>query len=342
MDEELDILGGRSPADLGIEVPPEAPADPVPEMGETSALDIYGSQSTLEPAGLGAATVFDLTLGMTIAFGVVFVFVMLLVWFAWRRDRPAGRWWVWAGGVILPLVAIVTLMAASTAALVATTRLASDGLVIEVTGYQFWWNVVYDPDGLSLRDANEIIIPQGRPVTFRLRSEDVIHSFWMPSISGKMDMIPGRVNTLTVTATEAGQFRGQCAEFCGLSHPMMAFEITVLPPEEFDAWFADAQGEARDVARPDLIAGRQVFLDSGCAACHEVRGVAEGGRVGPDLTRLGARASLGAGMWRMNQGTVAGWIADVQDMKPGAMMPSYNHLTGPDLRNLSAWLVSLR
>lgn len=307
-----------------------------------SALDIHGSQSALNAAGTGAEAVRDLTLWMTVGFGAVFVLVMLLTWVAWGQRRAAGAWWVWAGGIVLPMVAILTLLGASTAALVATTRPAPDALVIDVTGHQFWWDIVYDPDGIALRDANELILPQGRPVTLRLRSRDVIHSFWVPSISGKMDMVPGRVNTLTVTATETGQFRGQCAEFCGLSHPLMAFEVTVLSAEAFDDWLAETQGEARDAARPDLLAGRDVFLDAGCAACHEIRGVATGGRLGPDLTRLGARASLGAGMWRMNQGNVAGWIADVQDMKPGAQMPSYNHLSGPDLRNLSAWLVSLQ
>lgn len=341
MEDELDILGGRTLRQVADD-PDALRPDPLARMGEQSALDIFNSQSTLHPAGLGAGLVYDLTLWMTIAFGAVFVFVMALVWIAWARRRPAGQWWVWSGGVLLPLVAIVTLMVASTAALVATTRAEPEALVIDITGHQFWWDVVYDPDGIALRDANEVILPEGRPVTLRLRSNDVIHSFWVPSISGKMDMIPGRMNALTVTATRAGQFRGQCAEFCGLSHPLMAFEVTVLPAAAFDAWLATTRGEARDAARPDLLAGRDVFLDSGCAACHEIRGVAEGGRLGPDLTRLGARASLGAGMWRMNQGNVAGWIADVQDMKPGAQMPSYNHLSGPELRNLSAYLVSLQ
>jgi cytochrome c oxidase subunit 2 len=311
-------------------------------IGGRSALETFGSQSTLDPAGLGAAEVYPLTVVMTLGFGVVFVFVMALVWYAWARNRPAGNWWIWGGGIVLPLIAIIGVLVFSTAALVATTRDDPDALVIEVTGHQFWWDVVYDPGGIALRDANEVVLPRGRPVTFRLQTADVIHSFWVPSISGKMDMIPGRLNELTVTATETGRFRGQCAEFCGLSHPLMAFEVTVLPPEAFDEWLEDTQGEAEDAARPSLLAGRETFLREGCPACHEIRGVAEGGQLGPDLTRLGARPSLGAGMWRMNQGNVAGWIADVQDMKPGAQMPSYNHLSGPELRNLSAWLVSLR
>jgi cytochrome c oxidase subunit 2 len=307
-----------------------------------STLDIYNSQSTLLPAGVAAAGIYDLTFWMTTLFGIVFVLVMLLVWYAWVRSRPAGAWWIWSGGIIVPLVSITILMGASTSILIATTRAEPGALVIDVTGYQYWWDITYDPDGLALRDANELVLPAGQPVTLRLRSADVIHSFWVPSVSGKMDMIPGRLNTLTVTATEPGRYRGQCAEFCGLSHPRMAFEVVVLPPLAFAEWLEDTQGEAQDAARPDLLRGRDVFVDAGCPACHEIRGVATGGRLGPDLTRVGGRAALGAGMWRMNQGNLAGWIADVGDMKPGAKMPSYNHLPGPDLRALSAWLVSLK
>ncbi|MGR3511989.1 MAG: cytochrome c oxidase subunit II [Paracoccaceae bacterium] len=307
-----------------------------------SALDRFGSQSTLLPAGTGASAVFDLTLWTTVFFGIVFLGVLALIWLAWRRERPAGTWWVWSGGIVLPLVSILLLMAASTHILVSTTRADENALVIDVTGHMFWWDIVYDPDGRALRDANELVLPAGQAVTLRLRSNDVIHSFWVPSISGKMDMIPGRTNRLTVTATEPGVYRGQCAEFCGISHPRMAFEVHVLAPDDFVAWLDDADGEARDAAQPDLLNGREVFLASGCAACHEIRGVAEGGRLGPDLTRVGARSSLGAGMWRMNQGNMAGWIADVGDMKPGAQMPSYNHLSGPELRALSAYLVSLK
>jgi len=307
-----------------------------------TALDQFGAQTSLATAGEGAAAIYDLTFWMTVGFGVVFVCVVALTWFAWRREIPARSWWVWSGGIVLPLIAIAVLLVGSTTTLIGMTRSSEDAVVIEVTGHQFWWDVVYEPQGRQIRDANEIFLPAGLPVEFHLKSEDVIHSLWIPSISGKMDMIPGRTNILRVTATEPGRYRGQCAEFCGLSHPKMAFEVVVLPPDQFENWLTITAGEARDAARPELLAGRQVFLDAGCAACHAIRGVAEGARLGPDLTRVGGRGSLGAGMWRMNQGNLAGWIADVGDMKPGAQMPSYNHLSGPDLRALSAYLESLK
>jgi cytochrome c oxidase subunit 2 len=312
------------------------------EQVETgSALDVFGSQSSLGPAGFGAEAIFGLTYAMTLGFGIVFVLMMLLIWYVWKSNRGARAWWVWAGGIVLPLVSITVLMGFSTYTLQSITEREDDAFVIEVTGKQFWWDIVYDPDGIAMRDANEIVLPRGVPVTLRLKSDNVIHSFWIPSIAGKMDMIPGRVNEMTLTATETGRFRGQCAEFCGLSHPDMAFEAVVVEPDAFERWVIETKDEAEDAARPMLRRGREVFLKAGCAACHAIRGVAEGARLGPDLTRVGGRGALGAGMWRMNQGNIAGWIADVGDMKPGAQMPSYNHLSGPDLRAVSAYLMSL-
>jgi cytochrome c oxidase subunit 2 len=149
------------------------------------------------------------------------------------------------------------------------------------------------------------------------------------------------VNTLDVQADRLGQVRGQCAEFCGLSHPLMAFEAIVVEPRRFTAFLEDLAAPVDDPQRPMAADGQAVFLQSGCAACHEVRGVAEGGRLGPDLSRIGGRATIGAGMWPNNTGHLAGWIASVRDMKPGANMPSYNTLSGPELRAVAHWLGSL-
>ena len=309
----------------------------------TSTLDQFGSQTTYAEAGLGAAKTLLLTNGM-VAIGIaIFIFVMAITVFAWRFNGGGRSWWIVGGGIVFPLVTLLALTVVSATTLRAITNDAGpESPVIEVTGHQYWWDVVHDPNTRALRDANEVILPLDTPVTLRLRSNDVIHSFWVPSISGKMDMIPGRINELTVTATKKGRFRGQCAEFCGLSHPLMAFEVVVLPVDDYAAYLDSLESEARDAVTPQQRRGKEVFLTSGCTACHAVRGVSENGRLGPDLTRVGARASLGAGMWRMNLGNLAGWIADVGDMKPGAQMPSYNHLTGPDLRAVSTWLESLK
>jgi len=307
-----------------------------------STLGQFASQSALNATGLGAELTLTLTIALHVAAAVIFVTLMCLITWAWFRGSGAREWWIWTGGVFVPAVSLIALVVGSTITLAAIRADADDATVISVRGYQFWWDVTYNVDENPVRDANEIYLPLGEPVTFRLTSDDVIHSFWVPSISGKMDMIPGRVNELTVTANELGRFRGQCAEFCGLSHPLMAFEVVVVTPAQFEAFVEDLRQEARDPDTPLLTAGRNVFVNAGCAACHAIRGEAEGGVLGPDLTRVGARAALGAGMWPMNVGNLAGWIADVQDMKPGANMPSYNHLSGPDLRAVAHYLDSLK
>lgn len=308
----------------------------------TSELGEFGAQSALRVFGPNAEAALLLTVIMTAVGLAIFALVMAFVWLAARRGGQPRTWWIWGGGLVFPLVTILALFVFSSITLRAIARTDPDATVIEVTGHQYWWDVIYDPDGRAIRDANEIVVPVGEPVTFRLKTTDVIHSFWVPSLGGKLDMIPGRTNSFTLTASEAGRFRGQCAEFCGLSHPKMAFEVVAVPPEDFTAFLDRLEGEARDAAMPELLDGKQVFLDAGCAACHQIRGVAEGAMIGPDLTRVGGRAALGAGMWRMNKGNLAGWIADVSDMKPGAQMPDYNHLSGPDLRALAAWLESLK
>lgn len=309
----------------------------------TSTLDQFGSQTTYADAGIGAASTLWLTNGMTLVGLAIFVIVMIATLLAWRSSGGGRNWWIVGGGIVFPLVTLALLTFFSATTLRAITGGTSpDTPVIEVTGHQYWWDVVQDADGRALRDANEIVLPKNVPVTLRLLSDDVIHSFWVPSIAGKMDMIPGRINELTVTATKEGRFRGQCAEFCGLSHPLMAFEVVVLPADAYATYLDGLEDEARDAVTPQERRGKGVFLTSGCIACHAVRGVSETGRLGPDLSRVGARASLGAGMWRMNLGNLAGWIADVGDMKPGAEMPSYNHLSGPDLRAVAVWLESLK
>jgi cytochrome c oxidase subunit 2 len=305
-----------------------------------STLGIFGSQDTSNIAGHGAGETLWLTVIMSAAGVAIFLLVMVFIALAWRGRGGGRTWWIVGGGVVFPVVVIGALFVFSTFVLQSVAGPRPPAHVIEVTGKKFWWNVVYDPEGRAIRDANEVVLPLGEPVEIRLKSSDVIHSFWIPSIAGKMDMIPGRVNTLTVTATREGRFRGQCAEFCGLAHPLMAFEAVVIPPEEYEAFLADLEGDARDAVTPQERRGKEVFETSGCIACHRVAGISDA-RIGPDLTRLGQRAALGAGMWEMNTGNLAGWIADVGDMKPGAEMPSYNQLSGPDLRALVAWLESL-
>jgi cytochrome c oxidase subunit 2 len=239
-------------------------------------------------------------------------------------DRRAVRWvlggGVLASGVVLTGTLIVTLR---TLGLLSAPDRPAD-LTIEVVGWQWWWEVRYlDPAGRErFETANEIHIPVGQRVRVRLKSADVIHSFWVPRLAGKLDMIPGRTTQFWVQADEPGIFRGQCAEYCAGPHALMAFHVVAEPEAEFRAWAArQAQGEAR--ATDSLaVRGRRVFLGSACAACHAVRGTPAVGNTGPDLTHVAGRLTLAAGTTPNTPGYLAGWISNPQQIKPGNHMPA--------------------
>jgi cytochrome c oxidase subunit 2 len=219
-----------------------------------------------------------------------------------------------------------------------------NALVVGVTGRMWWWDIRYvDPaSGRTIRVANELRVPVGRPVRLALASSDVIHSFWVPELGGKVDMVPGRILPLRFTAERAGTYRGQCAEFCGEQHARMALHVVAVAPAEFDRWL---DGQASDAAAPSsasLQAGRQAFLDHGCSACHDVRGVAVGSERGPDLSHVGSRLHLGAGVLANGPGAPAAWITGVQALKPGAHMPAANAIDAATLGALSGYLSSLR
>ena len=194
-------------------------------------------------------------------------------------------------------------------------------------------------------DANELHIPAGRPVLLELTSEDVIHSFWVPKLVGKMDMIPGRVNTLRLQADRPGVYGGQCAEFCGGAHALMGFIVVAHDPAEWQRWLDSKRNPS--AASPSAVSaeatrGAQLFTEVGCAACHRIAGTAAQGLTGPDLTYVGARRSLGAGILPNNRGTLTGWIGDSQSIKPNNRMPAYRSLPAEDLNALAAYMESLR
>jgi cytochrome c oxidase subunit 2 len=220
---------------------------------------------------------------------------------------------------------------------------APDRLSVDVTGYLYWWEMSYRRgDGQApISSANELRVPVGEPVELFLRADDVIHSFWVPSLAGKTDMIPGRVNRTVIQADRPGIYRGQCAEYCGLQHTLMAFDVIAMPRNEFDAWLSGLAEPAPQPRTPELRRGRDLFVSLGCGTCHAVRGVSEA-RLGPDLTQVGARRTIGAGTLPGGVGNIAGWIASAQHLKPGNAMPSYDQLEGPQLRALAAYLESLR
>jgi cytochrome c oxidase subunit 2 len=198
-----------------------------------------------------------------------------------------------------------------------------DPLVLKIIGHQWWWEVRYEAASphQSFVTANEIRIPTGQPIRLELESADVIHSFWVPSLTGKMDLITGQKNELQFTAKNAGVYRGQCAEFCGLQHAHMAFVVLALSPDEFARWRDHENQSASTPTDPLGKQGEDLFRGRGCALCHTIRGTSAGGELGPDLTHLGNRTSIAAGTLSLTPATLGAWIADPQHIKPGNFMP---------------------
>jgi cytochrome c oxidase subunit 2 len=197
-----------------------------------------------------------------------------------------------------------------------------------------------EPDK-AFKTANEIHIPIGRPILLRLATRDVIHSLWIPNLSGKRDLIPGRVNKIIIQADRPGVYRAQCAEFCGMQHAHMALVVVAEAPAQFDAWKSHEQAPANEALTPQQIRGREVFLSMPCANCHSIVGVDAYAQLGPDLTHVASRPTLGAGQLLNTKGNLGGWIVNAGAIKPGTMMPP-NEISGADLQDLLAYLENLR
>ena len=216
-------------------------------------------------------------------------------------------------------------------------------LNIQVIGHRWWWEVQYPNNDVSqwVITANEIHVPVGVPVLVQTSSRDVIHSFWAPNLQGKHDLIPGYSNAFWFEAKQEGAYRGQCAEFCGWQHAHMAFYLIAESPAKFEAWRNAQLRPAVDPGNDQLKRGEQVFLNNSCVMCHTIRGTGAGSRVGPDLTHIASRITIGAATLPNNPGSLAGWIADAQSIKPGVVMPP-NPLPSEDLQALVAYLSSLK
>jgi cytochrome c oxidase subunit 2 len=212
-------------------------------------------------------------------------------------------------------------------------------ITVQVTGHQWWWEISYPNDGVVT--ANEIHIPVGKAVEIELTSDDVIHSFWVPNLTSKRDLIPGQTNTLWFQADSAGIYRGECAEFCGTEHALMAFLVIAQPLDEYGAWLHNQQASSVQPADSLIEQGQQAFLGSACVYCHTINGTAASGKVGPDLTHLASRQTLAAGTLDNTTGNLAGWILNPQALKPGNHMPA-TRLDSDDLQALLAYLESLK
>jgi cytochrome c oxidase subunit 2 len=216
-------------------------------------------------------------------------------------------------------------------------------LTIDITGQQWWWQVKYENDVPSqmVTTANEIHIPVGRVVQFKLKSNDVIHSFWVPNLHGKTDLIPGHIAANWIRADRAGTYRGQCAEFCGYQHAHMGLIVVAESEEEFRNWYQTQLQSAIPPTTTQQARGQQVFLSSTCVMCHRIQGTDAGGAVGPDLTHLGSRQTIAAGTLENTRDNLAKWILDSQAIKPGNRMPP-NPLNAEDLGALLDYLQSLK
>lgn len=315
-------------------------------------------QSAISPAGEQSGQLFSLLQLMTWVCGVMYSLVLMFLGWSivrvWKRagadeapivdpaDRGLNRsMLVWAALIVGGLTLLIS------ASFLTDRRLASlraeEVLRVRVTGHQWWWRIAYrDPaSGRWIETANELHLPAGRTARVELGSADVIHSFWVPNVAGKLDVIPGRANSLDLTPHRIGWFRGQCAEFCGAQHAHMAFDVKVESPADFARWLAAQAGPAALPVEPVLARGAAIVTEGACAMCHTVRGTPAAGRPGPDLTHIGSRRSIAAGTLTMSRGALQGWIANPKALKPGTTMPAVP-LDGADANAVAAYLEFLK
>jgi len=315
-------------------------------------------QSVLSPAGIQAASIHALWLLMLWVCGAVFVVVMAALLLSIVRginnnnrskqdaELPSER--VLASGVGasvgLTVLTLILLLVASivTGRTVGSPLAGSSAVTIAITGPQWWWEIQYEDAVPSRRvvTANELHIPINRPVVLKVTSRDVIHSFWVPNLQGKRDLIPGYTTAIWLQADRTGFFRGQCAEFCGMQHAHMAFDVIADSDRDFEGWLEAMRQPGRDPS-PATRRGRDIFMQSRCAGCHAIRGTEAAGQIAPDLTHIATRSTLGAGTLPNTPENLAAWIQDPQRMKPGNQMPA-NPLPEEDVQALVAYLETLR
>jgi cytochrome c oxidase subunit 2 len=325
-------------------------------------------QSILHPAGPAARGLATLGWFAIVVFSLAIVVVWaLLAWIAMRRrgtfdehdDVHArdGQQWILIGGVIIPVITlgvtlVLTLRTMSSFPLESSIRASVCSAVtstcptpvIEVTGHQWWFGVRYlfDKADDEVRGTTEIHIPVGRPMDIALVTRDVIHSFWVPRLHGKVDLVPGQTNYVRLQADAPGVYDGQCGEFCGVEHANMRVQVVAQTPEDYAAWLAHQRTAARAPVSDEVAHGRDVFMGSACALCHMVRGTPAMGLVGPELTHVGSQRRIAGGMLDNTTANLAAWVTHAQSIKPGAQMPDLTMFTGRELRALVGYLQSLQ
>jgi cytochrome c oxidase subunit 2 len=323
--------------------------------GAARAVELPDMLAAAGPQAQQIQDLWHLTLGVcTLVFALVLAALLYVLWRRPRADagspadlsEPGERTARRSVGtaVAASSLLLVFLIAASVLTDRALASLSlKDALHVEVTANQWWWEARYDDAQASrvFTTANELHIPAGQPVILSLKSNDVIHSFWVPNLHGKKDLIPGRSASLQLRADRPGTYRGQCAEFCGFQHSFMAFSIVAEPPAQYQLWADRQRASAPEPTTPQQERGRALFLSNSCAMCHAIQGTDASARRGPDLTHLASRSTLAAGTLANTGENLSRWIRNPQRIKPGVNMPASN-LPDEDLQALVAYLRSLQ
>jgi cytochrome c oxidase subunit 2 len=325
------------------------------------------AQSTLDAHGPAAERISQLSWFMTILFLSIAVVMWALIGFAFAKrrgtlaehapiDSGGGQLWIAIGGLAIPLMVLTVLFVLGLNLLRAfpihgmrggATQAEMRQILkpeIRITGHQWWWQIEYLNDDVAkdFTTANELHLPVGRPVNIEVVTGDVMHSFWVPALHGKVDLIPGHPNYIRIEAAQPGSYTGQCAEFCGAQHAHMRLLAVAQEPDDYQAWLEGQRQDAATPTTPEAIAGEQTFLAGPCSMCHQVRGTLAGGRVAPDLTHIGSRQFLAANSFPNNDAYLEAWITHAQSLKPGAEMPNLTQFTGTQLRDMVAYLRQLK
>jgi cytochrome c oxidase subunit 2 len=319
-----------------------------------------GMQAALDPAGDQAATIGGLWTLMLWICALMYALVLVFLGHSiWRARHVLATQPLTHGGASpaeQPLrialggwfaLIVIGLITLSLGSFFIDRHLSQaqldNALKIKITAAQWWWKVEYQDATPARRliTANELKLPAGRPALLELHAEDVIHSFWIPNLGGKQDLIPGRVNSLVLTPRREGEYRGQCAEFCGLQHAKMGLDATVMSDSEFTQWRDQQSAAAPAPTTPEQIRGHELFMSGPCATCHQIIGTPAAGQTGPDLTHVASRRSIAAGARAYSVAALHDWLRDPQTVKPGNHMPQVQ-LSDADLDALTAYLDSLK
>jgi cytochrome c oxidase subunit 2 len=321
-------------------------------------LAAFAQQRILSPAGPAGASLARLGWFVLILSLVVLGVMWLILALVLTRPRgsldehePAdtggGQSWIFIGGFAFPAAVLAIMYIAgldSMSHFPLSGGMNTKDAEIRIVGHQWWWELQYlgGPLNEHFTTANEIHIPAGRTVDIDLASEDVIHSFWVPALHGKVDLIPGQMNRIRVEASHPGVFRGQCAEFCGAEHAKMIISVVAETPEDYNRWLGRMRQPGAVPSTDEQTRGQDVFLSGGCSLCHTIDGTLAAGTVGPNLTHIGSRRKIAANLLDNNTANLTAWVTHARSLKPAVVMPNMTQFSGDQLRELVVYLESLK